>query len=69
MDYQAKTLHLSQKFEDIENNDRELTSVLNAYASKGYTLSKIVPDERFVSDRDAKKVFVLIFKKESSSSL
>jgi hypothetical protein len=65
MDYQAKTVHLSQKFEDIQNNDRELTTVLNAFASKGYRLDKIVPDERFVSDRDAKKVFVMIFKRET----
>jgi len=33
MEYQAKTLHLSQKFEDLENNDLELTTVLNAFAS------------------------------------
>lgn len=65
MDYQAKTVHLSQKFEDISNSDRELTTVLNAFASKGYRLDKIVPDERFVSDRDAKKVFTLIFKRET----
>lgn len=69
MDYQAKTLHLSQKFEDIENNDRELTAVINAYASKGYSLDRIIPDERYVSDRDAKKVYILIFKKESPSAL
>jgi hypothetical protein len=66
MDYQAKTFHLSQKFEDIENSDRELTNVLNAFASKGYRLDKIVPDERLVSDRDAKKVFTLIFKRETA---
>ena len=36
-----------------------------AFASKGYRLDKIVPDERFVSDRDAKKVFTLIFKRET----
>lgn len=69
MDYQAKTLHLSQKFEDIENSDRELTAVLNAYAGKGYELDKVVPDERYVSDRDAKNVFILIFKKETAGSL
>ncbi len=67
MDYQAKTLHLSQKFEEIERSDRELTSVLNAFASKGYKLDKVVPDERLVSDRDAKKVFILIFIKEEES--
>jgi len=64
MEYQAKTLHLSQKFEDLENNDRELTAILNAFASKGYHLDKVIPDERYVSDRDAKKVFILIFKRE-----
>jgi len=61
MEYQAKTLHLSQKFEEIERNDRELTAVLNAFASKGYTLDKVVPDEKLVSNRDTKKVFILIF--------
>jgi len=69
MEYQAKTLHLSQKFEDLENNDRELTAVLNAFASKGYQLDKVIPDERYVSDRDAKKVFILIFKREKESPL
>jgi len=57
MEYQAKTLHLSQKFEDLENNDLELTTVLNAFARKGYQLA----------DRDAKKVFILIFKRERVS--
>jgi hypothetical protein len=69
MEYRAKTLHLSQKFEDLENNDRELTAVLNAFAGKGYQLDKVIPDERYVSDRDAKKVFILIFKKEKASPL
>lgn len=67
MDYQAKTLHLSQKFEDIESNDRELTTILNAFGSKGYKLDKVIPDERYVSDRDAKKVFILIFRKDTGS--
>ncbi len=67
MEYQAKTLHLSQKFEDLENNDRELTAILNAFARKGYELDKVIPDERYVSDRDAKKVFILIFKREKVS--
>ena len=69
MEYQAKTLHLSQKFEDLENNDSELTAILNAFASKGYKLDKVIPDERYVSDRDAKKVFILIFKKETEYAL
>jgi hypothetical protein len=71
MEYQAKTLHLSQKFEEIERSDRELTSVLNECASKGFKLDKVVPDERLVSDRDAKKVFILIFirDKESATAL
>jgi hypothetical protein len=71
MEYQAKTLHLSQKFEEIERSDRELTSVLNTFASKGFKLDKVVPDERLVSDRDAKKVFILIFirDKESATAL
>lgn len=71
MEYQAKTLHLSQKFEEIERSDREFTSVLNAFASKGYTLDKVVTDEKLVSDRDAKKVFILIFirDKESATAL
>jgi len=71
MEYQAKTLHLSQKFEEIERSDRELTSVLNEFASRGFTLDKVVPDEKLVSDRDSKKVFILIFirDKESSTAL
>lgn len=69
MEYQAKTMHLSQKFEDLENNDRELSAVLNSFASKGFKLDKVIPDERYVSDRDAKKVFILIFKKEEEGAL
>jgi len=71
MEYQAKTLHLSQKFEEIERSDRELNSVLNAFASKGFKLDKVIPDERLVSDRDAKKVVILIFirDKESATAL
>lgn len=71
MEYQAKTVHLSQKFEEIERNDRELTAVLNAFASKGYKLDMVVPDEKLVSDRDTKKVFILIFirDKESTTAL
>jgi hypothetical protein len=71
MEYQAKTMHLSQKFEEIERSDRELTSVLNTFASKGFKLDKVIPDERLVSDRDAKKVVILIFirDKESATAL
>jgi len=68
MEYQARTMHLSQKFEEIERSDRELTSVLNEFASRGYKLDKVVPDERLVSDRDAKKVFILIFIKDKESA-
>lgn len=71
MEYQAKTVHISQKFEEIERSDRELTFALNEFASRGYTLDKVVADERLVSDRDAKKVFIFIFikGKESTTAL
>jgi len=63
MQYLAKTLRLKPKIEEIENNDKELTANLNAFANKGYFLDRIIPDERYSPTGDGKKVYLLIFKK------
>lgn len=65
MEYRVKTLHQSQKFEDISHNDKEFAAILNVFASEGYELDRVIPDEKYISDRDLKKVYVLIFKKQT----
>lgn len=63
MEYLVKTLLLKQKMEEIDNNDRELTTKLNQFAVKGYHLERVIPDERYAPTGDGKKVYLLIFKK------
>ncbi len=65
MEYQVRTLHQSQKFEDISHNDREFTVTLNAFSSQGYLLDRVILDDKYVSERDAKKVYVLVFKRQA----
>lgn len=65
MEYRVKTLHQSQKFEDISHNDEEFETILNSFTSGGYVLDRVIPDEKYISERDAKKVYVLVFAKQS----
>jgi len=65
MEYRVKTLHQSQKFEDIGHNDEEFETILNSFASDGFVLDKVIPDEKYISERDAKKVYVLVFIKKT----
>lgn len=65
MEYRVKTLHQSQKFEDISHNDEEFETILNSFANDGFVLDKVIPDEKYISERDAKKVYVLVFIKKT----
>jgi hypothetical protein len=63
MEYLVKTIRLKQRMDEIEENDKELTATLNQFADKGYSLDRIVTDERLSPGGDGKKVYLLIFKK------